>query len=322
MMTVSVLVTTCNSSAFLDRTLASISAQERLPDEVLLVDDGSTDNTLAISTAWASRQSFSVRLLRNEIPHHPFAGPGPAPSKTTALAVATTDLVALLDHDDEMLPSHLRRTASVLEQHYDVELCFGDAIECWSDGRERPMLDDAAGLMALPYEERGDGVRVVGASFVTAMLPGSRIATAANMWRRTSALDVGGFSTRVSGADDWLFFLSLSRRGRVAFVHEPIARKHTHASNMGHPIHTLRTTWNCFDAMSVFLEAADRWSLGASEIAAISRRRAELADEVCWAASVRGVRALRAAHHRLPDGFRPRSGDWLRALRATLLPSP
>ena len=317
-LTVSVIVTTCNSSAFLDRALASISLQERLPDEVLLVDDGSADDTVAVSDDWASRQSFTVRLLDNAFPHHPLAGRGPAPGKNTALAVATTDLVALLDHDDEMLPSHIRRTASALEQHGDVELCFGDAIECWSDGRTRPMLDDAPGLRALPYEERRDNLRVVDSSFVTAMLPGSRIPTAANMWRRTSALGIGGFSARVSGADDWLFFLSLSRRGRVAYFPEPIARKHTHASNMGHPQNALRTNWNCFDAMSLFLETPETWNLQPSEIAAISRRRAELATEVCWTASAQGVSPLVAAYQRLPAGLRPHARDWLRALRATL----
>jgi len=312
-MTVGVIVTTCNSSPFLYRALASISAQERLPDEVMLVDDGSTDNTVALSQDWASRQSFAVRLLTNAIPHHPLAGLGPAPSKNTALAVASTDLIATLDHDDEMLPSHIRRTAGALERYGDVELCFGDAIECWPDGRTERLLDAAVGLNALPYEDATDRLRIVGSSFVAGMLPGSRICTAANMWRRTTALGIGGFSTRVSGADDWLFFLSLSRRGRVAYFAEPIARKHTHGSNMGHPKHALRTALNCFDAMSLFLEDSNAWSLQPEEVAAIARRREELAGDVRWAASVRGARALRDASRRLPAGFGPTPREWLAA---------
>ena len=166
-MTVGVIVPTFNSAPFLLRALSSISRQERLPDEVLLVDDGSSDDTLALSAAWASQQPFAVSLLKNSTAHDPSAGRGPAAGRQTGLHAATADLLALLDHDDEILPAHLRLMAGAMEGHPNLSLCFGDAVERFSSGREQRLLFESA-ISLLSFVEQADGLRLIEESFVPA----------------------------------------------------------------------------------------------------------------------------------------------------------
>ena len=96
-MSISILLTAYNATKFLGETLASISAQVRKPDEVIVVDDHSDDNTVAIAETWAKEQPYGVRILQNRIPHHSFAGPGPAAGRMTGLQEVKSDMVALLE---------------------------------------------------------------------------------------------------------------------------------------------------------------------------------------------------------------------------------
>jgi glycosyltransferase involved in cell wall biosynthesis len=63
---VSVAMATYNGAAFLDAQLASIAAQTRTPDELVVCDDGSSDGTVEIVERFARRAPFAVRLIRNE----------------------------------------------------------------------------------------------------------------------------------------------------------------------------------------------------------------------------------------------------------------
>lgn len=96
---VTVVVPAHNAAAFLDAALASVAGQSRPPHEVLVVDDGSSDQTGARAESWSSR--LPITVLRNEKP----SGPGPA--RHLAIQRSTGDAVALLDSDDVWLPDHL-----------------------------------------------------------------------------------------------------------------------------------------------------------------------------------------------------------------------
>jgi len=317
LMTVGIIVPTYNSAPFLLRALHSISRQERLPDEVLLVDDGSSDDTLAISAAWASQQPFSVRLLNNYTAHDPAAGRGPAAGRQTGLHAATADLLALLDHDDEMLPAHLRLTAGALEGHAELTLCFGDAVERFSSGREQRLLGEST-ISSLSFAEMTDGLRLIEESFVPAIVHGSRIATAANLWRRDAALEIGGFDVRAGTCDDWLFFLSLATVGRVAYFQSLIANKYAHEGNLSHPRNRLRMTQNAFAALLVFLESPLVQKISGADMSLLLAQRDYVARCLFFEASQGGVPLLFRSVRNIPLSHRPAFRDWLRASLVSL----
>ncbi|HEY1576176.1 MAG TPA: glycosyltransferase family 2 protein [Terracidiphilus sp.] len=103
--TISVLIPAYNASAFLHRAVRSALTQSYAPLEVLIVDDASTDETLAVANELAN-QDPRVHILT--LPTN--SGPGSA--RNLGLAAARGDWVALLDADDAYIPSRLETLVS------------------------------------------------------------------------------------------------------------------------------------------------------------------------------------------------------------------
>jgi glycosyltransferase involved in cell wall biosynthesis len=104
---ISVLMPTLNGSAFLQEQLESLLAQTRLPDCLLVSDDGSTDSTLAYLHSFAARAPFRVRILRGP-------GRGAAANVLSLIASAPPGALALCDQDDVWMPEKLARARRAL----------------------------------------------------------------------------------------------------------------------------------------------------------------------------------------------------------------
>lgn len=105
MIDVSLLICTRNRRASLSATLASIAAAaggRRL--EVIVVDNGSTDDSAALVRAWAADQSFTVRLLAEP-------RPGLARARNVALAAARGRIIAMTDDDCVLHPDYFAQLA-------------------------------------------------------------------------------------------------------------------------------------------------------------------------------------------------------------------
>lgn len=99
--TLTIVVATHNGARFLAAQLASLLAQSRLPDEIIVSDDHSTDATLAILHDFAARSPVPVVVLRN-VPALGFAN-----NFLAAAARATSDIVAFCDQDDVWHPEKI-----------------------------------------------------------------------------------------------------------------------------------------------------------------------------------------------------------------------
>jgi glycosyltransferase involved in cell wall biosynthesis len=110
----SVVVPVFNGARFLAEALQSVTAQEIQPLELLVVDDGSTDESVGIA------QAHGARVIRQE-------RGGVARARNAAIAAATAPVLAFLDQDDVWHPAKLRLQIAVLEQRPDsVSLTFQD----------------------------------------------------------------------------------------------------------------------------------------------------------------------------------------------------
>jgi len=122
---VSVVMATYNGARFLELQLGSIAAQTRLPDELVVTDDQSSDETVEIVERFASRAPFEVRVERNP-ERLGFAG-----NFLHAARVSRGDVIAWSDQDDVWMPEKLAVCAREFESDDEVVLAvhasrFGD----------------------------------------------------------------------------------------------------------------------------------------------------------------------------------------------------
>jgi Glycosyl transferase family 2 len=118
---ISVALCTYNGAQFLSKQLASIQRQTRLPDELVVCDDLSTDSTMEILRDFAESVSFPVRVIQNE------QNLGSARNFEQAIRLCRGDLVALCDQDDIWYPTRLERSEQELTTHPEAGLVFSDA---------------------------------------------------------------------------------------------------------------------------------------------------------------------------------------------------
>ena len=127
---VTVIIPACNVGRFIDDALASVAAQTRPADEVVVVDDGSTDDTNARIRSWSGRMG-TTRLILLEGPNH-----GLSVSRNRAIMASSGDLFAFLDADDCFLPRHLERLVPAFEAEPRLAVVFGDMMRFQDGGEE------------------------------------------------------------------------------------------------------------------------------------------------------------------------------------------
>ena len=114
---ISVVIPTYNRAELVLRALRSVLAQTRPAEQVIVVDDGSTDDTGPL-----------VRIQFGSVDYLAQENRGVSAARNRGIEVATGEWIALLDSDDEWLPEKLERQMACLEQEPDYRLCHTDEI--------------------------------------------------------------------------------------------------------------------------------------------------------------------------------------------------
>ncbi|HVE45829.1 MAG TPA: glycosyltransferase family A protein [Acidimicrobiales bacterium] len=116
-MTVSMIIPAFNAGRFLDAALASVAAQSRPADEVVVIDDGSTDETGEIARRWSDHLPLVlVTKPENE---------GLGVARRDGIARSSGELLALLDADDYLLPDHLEVMLECHARHGGIVAAAG-----------------------------------------------------------------------------------------------------------------------------------------------------------------------------------------------------
>ena len=114
-MQISVAIAAYNSAAYLREAIASVLAQTLKPLEIIVVDDGSTDDTRQVCESFGRRLRYFYRENDGS------AGVG---ARWQSINEAQGDWIALLDHDDRWLPDKLERQASALNEYPESGVVF------------------------------------------------------------------------------------------------------------------------------------------------------------------------------------------------------
>jgi glycosyltransferase involved in cell wall biosynthesis len=202
-----VIIPTYNRVAYLSACLDSVFAQGPLVREVIVVDDGSPDDTGARLAPLAA--AGRIRYVRQ-------ANAGLAAARNAGAALATGTYLYFLDDDDLALPDALARLVDELERHPEAAFAYG-GVEPF-DG-EPPAAGPSRGTA-------GEADR-------TAFLSFNRIWSAGQVLiRRTAFEAVGGFVVDLKRVEDWDLWLSLLAHRSARVVPETVLAYRLHGANM------------------------------------------------------------------------------------------
>ena len=201
---VSVIIPAKNAAATIRRAIRSVIEQDYAPIEVIVVDDGSSDDTAAIVGEYAAS---GVRLIRQA------DSQGAGQARNVGVAAAQGDIVAFQDADDEWLPGKLRRQVQLLLADERMVFVACGARLIGVDGQDRGPLYDSDIPQAGDEAWRGLLARnTIGTPCVVA-------------WRHVLT-ELGGFNPGLPVGEDQDLWIRLSLRGRLGYLDEPLVRVH------------------------------------------------------------------------------------------------
>jgi glycosyltransferase involved in cell wall biosynthesis len=217
---VSVVIPCYEQAHFLGEAIKSALSQSYPDFEVIVVDDGSTDDTAEIALAYSAADP-RVRLVRQE-------NRGLAGARNRGLAESRGEYVVFLDSDDRLLGEALEVGVRELESHPEC---------AFVSGHYRPISAEGDPY-ALPRQASID------VDHYLALLRDNYISMPASvMYRRWVFEEVGGFDGSVDAAADWDLYLRVARRFPIYHHGEVVADYRWHGSNMtADPALMLRST--------------------------------------------------------------------------------
>lgn len=213
-LTISVIIPLFNGGRYVGQALDSIAAQTRPPCEIIVVDDGSTDDGGAIVEEFA--RTCPVTLLRKP-------NGGQSSARNFGIAHARGDLIALLDQDDRWYPHHLEKLARPFEANQPIPLGW-----TYSNLDE---IDEAGALVARGVLRRTD-CQHPKRDLVDCLRQDMFVLPSASLIAREAFDAVGGFDERLAGyEDDDLFFRLFTAGYQNLYIDQPLSQWRVHAAS-------------------------------------------------------------------------------------------
>jgi glycosyltransferase involved in cell wall biosynthesis len=203
---ISVIIPAYNQGHYLAQAIESVLAQTLGEFEIIVVDDGSTDNTSAVATSFDDPR---IRVIYQD-------NAGLSAARNTGLRLARGAYITLLDSDDAFLPEKLARLRGALEAHPEWGFVAGPALLMDETGRVLPQRFETPPPRPL-----------------SRLLLGNPFHVGAVMIRRAWLDRVGEFDVALRSYEDWDMWLRLALAGcEMGWVETPVSLYRFHTGQM------------------------------------------------------------------------------------------
>jgi len=204
----SVIMANYNHAHYIGEALQAILSQSLRPKEIIIVDDASTDDSVAVIEQFVKRDPI-IHFIRND------QNRGPLFSHNRALDIASSDYVYFPAADDRVLPGLFEKSMNILAQYPQAGLCcsdpasFTDHVDVISENRlyfnDRPCYFSPAELVGLM---RWKHAAVAGHTSVI---------------KRSALLQAGNWIQELKWHCDWFALLVIGFRYGICYIPEPLA---------------------------------------------------------------------------------------------------
>lgn len=233
--TVAVVIPTFNQARFIADAITSVLAQTRSADEIIVVDDGSTDNPADVVARFPT-----VQFIRQD-------NRGPSGARNTGLRGSQATYILFLDADDRLLPTAIEAGLTFIHSRPDCGFVYGGYRHI-----------SEAGEPTSP-----DRVRPIDGDCYLALLRGNRIVMHATvLYRRDCVVAAGGFDETLWRAEDYDLYLRMAQRYPVASHSTIVAEYRRHGQNASrNSVEQLKVVRKLFDRWDAVTDAAGRAAL-------------------------------------------------------------
>jgi len=203
---VSVIVPTFNRAEFLGQALDSLLGQTLPPEQVIVVDDGSTDGTAAVAEPYLGRTEFGQSTSRGgtagRVVYVRQPNGGKSAAVNTGLELARGEYVWVFDDDDVAVPDALARFVAALDGHPEHGFAFSTCF--FTTSRDDDSLGEVIGTSSVPdLEQRGLLLPLLEANFLGGAM----------LFARSSCYEtVGPFDERLVRSQDYDMAIRIARR--------------------------------------------------------------------------------------------------------------
>lgn len=208
--TLSVTITNYNHAHFIPEALDAILAQSYTPLEIIIIDDGSTDNSYEILENYAKRYPL-IQLLRNE------QNLGVLHNVNRLLEMAKGDYIYHAASDDKVMPGFFEKSINLLSKYPQAGLCSALSLMVDEDnnnlGIVKALIFSKETDYISPHEARDSFRR-----------HGSWIMGNTTIFRRSALIDAGGFIHELHGSCDEFAGSFVALKYGTCFIPEPLIR--------------------------------------------------------------------------------------------------
>jgi glycosyltransferase involved in cell wall biosynthesis len=197
---ISVVMPSYQSALFIHNTLQSIVEQTVIPSQVLIIDDGSTDETCSIIEGFSkSYPELKIELIRN-------SHKGPGAARNIGIQRATSQWIAFLDSDDLWFPNKLEMCIQAIRENQKNNFfCHNETI----------IAEDGSTAL-LDYSR----LYSTGKPLTEQLFKINLFSTSAVVCKRENILNVGGFDETLSSAQDYELWLRMSPKLSPYFINQ------------------------------------------------------------------------------------------------------
>ena len=238
---VSVIIPTYNSANYLPEAIESVLAQTYKDFEIIVIDDGSTDNTKDVVAPYLDRIIFS------EVPNA-----GPAEARNRAIRESSSEYVAFLDADDIWYPDKLERQLAVFSENQHYSLVHSDAsyTRTYTTQKDRTWFSIKR--------------RVKAGWIFSELLSENFIILSSVIVKRDCLAGVDLFDRDVVPCEGWDLWLRIAFENQIGLVNAPLYFRRIHQSNLLYsvPLNTVIS----------FIKIIEKWDNQAQKLAEDDRK--------------------------------------------------
>lgn len=210
---ISIIIPTYNRAHVIQRAVNSVLRQTYAAYELIIVDDGSTDDTADVIAGMQDHRISYIPLQENQ---------GVAHARNAGIREAKYDYIAFLDSDDEWMPDKLELQMHRMLDHSEK---FG-LVYCRMGGLRR----DGKGRFVCPHQDyMGE---ILEGNLFQPLLQQNVIGIPTIVARRECLEQAGGFKETLQCLEDWELVLRIARQWRIGFVDKILVEVHKSAGSV------------------------------------------------------------------------------------------